>query len=247
MSDRVPQTLAQLHRGAFVHEAKVFAAGMVAMLMLVLLVGSGFWWRHARRDALERDAAEARADSTRRVDARLLSGEIAAWERRAVQERLRADRLDRELGRTTVALSQARLTIDSLRVKTPSSKPVEVLEGDTRVGTFQLRQAPYSIRAVATLPPPPAYGEIDLLIRLDPIPLMARLMCGARDPRTGVAPATVLVAAPPWAQVQLEQVQQDPAVCSPEPTRLPRIGLGSAWRWVERAGFLAAGVYIGSR
>ena len=229
-------------------EVKLFSSGVLVGVLACGLLLSGFWWRAARAAALRQDAIEAAADTTRRVLARSFSGAVIARERRAVQAELRADALDRELRRRTAALAVARVAIDSLAAGVVAEKPAEVIGADVRVASYRIDQPPFHVTAIDTVPPPPARPRLALAIRLDAIPMSLRLMCGARDRLTGVAPASVLVESPPWAQVTLERVQQAPEICSPVPRlAVPNVGFGGAWRWGGRALLVGAGVYIGSR
>lgn len=196
--------------------------------------------RKAWESGLRADSIAAANDRTRQVAIRAAAG-YASYERRVLQVRRERDAIDTELRRETRARVQAQLKLADFLGTIASTKPVEVA-GDTRIGRFAWRDPPFTIRATASLPAPPGRGRLELGIMLDTLRLEARLQCGERDRRTGVAPASILLMTPVWAQVRIDSVQQAPEVCSPPPApalSLPSLRLPS---WVQVAVPAAAGV-----
>ena len=211
--------------------------GRVALLALLLLAGAVALqtWRLDRAEAraqgaaLARDSAEAAADSTRAVSARVqttLGAEFAAVQRRAVQQRQRADSLDRALGLERRARVLVELRADSLL--TVATEAVTADSADSvRRARFEVREAPYTATAEVALPRPPASGNLSLRVGLDPAPLEVRIGCGpARD---GIRPATVTAVGPRWLSLHLTSIEQDPTVCQ-APPGLPRKKKSLPWR-----------------
>jgi hypothetical protein len=207
--------------------------GRLAHLGIVLL-GAGLavqTWRLNRAEAraqaavLARDSAEAVVDSTRAVSARVqatLSADLAAVQRRAVQQRQRADSLDRALGLERRARVRVELRADSLQALATAAVTADSADS-VRRARFEVRHPPYTATADVALPRPPATGQLSLRVGLDPASLELRIGCGTA--RGGIRPATVTAVGPRWLALELATVEQDPAVCQapvgPSPRKKP--------------------------
>jgi len=209
----------------------------LVVLALLLLAGAVALqtWRLDRAEAraqvaaLARDSAEASADSTRAVSARtqaLLGAELSAVQRRAVQQRQRADSLDRALGLERRARVRVELRADSLQAVATAAVTADSADG-VRRSRFEVREPPYTATADVALPRPPATGSLSLRVGLDPAPLEVRIGCAA--PRGGIRPATVTAVGPRWLALELASVEQDPAVCQ-APAGLPRKKKPLPWK-----------------
>ena len=197
------------------------SSGRLALLGIVLL-GVALavqTWRLGRAEtraqvaALARDSAEAAADSTRAVSARaqaVLSAELTAVQRRAVQQGQRADSLDRALGLERRARLLVEVRAESLLAVATAAVTADSADS-VRRARFEVREPPYTATADVALPRPPATGRLSLRVGLDPAPLELRIGCGA--PRDGVRPATITAVGPRWLSLKLASVEQDPAVC----------------------------------
>lgn len=155
----------------------------------------------------------ARADSTHK----LLMGQrdsTDAWTKLAVQEKIRADDLDKRLKRETRAKADLQIRIDSL-VAVIRGATTEDTAG-TRYGVFPPKHAEWlTIGAKVALPKPPGIGTIEITAVPDPILIGVRQQCGLPDTR-GVRQASVVVTGPRWATVTLGALVQDPGVCMPQ-------------------------------
>lgn len=164
------------------------------------------------RASLDVSNARAAADTTRVVVVDSLTRVV---ERLAVQRVQTPDAVDRRVGRERVALDSLQAVVRALRAIAPSSGDVVTVTnttGDTvRRGVFDVRDPPYTARAVVELPPR-GRGSIDLSVTLDTIPLTIRPSCGPAD-ANGIRPAAVSVAAPAWVSVGLVRVEQSPDLC----------------------------------
>jgi hypothetical protein len=197
------------------------------VMMLMVLVFLGFAVERlvearrietrTRKVALARDSVEAVRD-TGRVFYMKGPGDdsLRVVERRAVQAEQRADSLDRLLGTEHVARVQLAATVRGMHAEVRSETVYVTPGSDERRGTFEVREAPFTVRAEVALPVPPASGRIRVEVAVDSVPLELRLSCGARRD-SGVRPASVSVEAPPWATVRLGRVEQAIEVCSPDP------------------------------
>lgn len=209
----------------------------VVLFALVLLAGAVALqtWRlgraehRAQQAALARDSAEAAADSTRAASARMeavLGAELAGVQRRAIQQRQRADSLDRALGLERRARVAVELRADSLQAVSTAAVTVDSADS-VRRARFEVRESPYTATADVALPRPPASGKLSLRVGLDPAPLELRIGCGA--PRDGIRPATATAVGPRWLSLELASVEQDPAVCQ-APAGLPHKKKPLPWR-----------------
>lgn len=211
--------------------------GRLALIGIVLLglAAAVQTWRldraetRAQQAALARDSAEAAADSTRAASARVqavLGAELAAVQRRAVQQRQRADSLDHALGLERRARVLVELRADSLLAVATAAVTADSADS-VRRARFEVREPPYTATADVALPRPPASGSLSLRVGLDPAPLELRIGCGT--PREGIRPATVTAVGPRWLSLDLAAVEQDPAVCQ-APVGLPRKKKPLPWR-----------------
>lgn len=209
----------------------------LVVLALVLLAGAIALqtWRLGRAEAraqvaaLARDSAEAAADSTRAASARvqaLLGAELVAVQRRAVQQRQRADSLDRALELERRARVLVELRADSLVAVATAAVTADSADS-VRRARFEVREPPYTATADVALPRPPATGHLSLRVGLDPAPLEIRIGCGT--PREGIRPATVTAVGPRWLSLELASIEQDPVVCQ-VPAGLPQKKKSLPWR-----------------
>lgn len=198
--------------------------GLVVLALLLLAGAVALQTRRldraearAQLAAVARDSAEAASDSTRAVSARVqatLGAELAAVQRRAIQQRQRADSLDRALGLERRARVLVELRADSLLAVATAVVTADSADS-VRRARFEVREVPYTATADVVLPRPPTKGRLSLRVGLDPAPLELRIGCGA--PREGIRPATVTAVGPPWLSLALTSVEQDPAVCQAAP------------------------------
>jgi len=192
--------------------------GLLALLLLAGAVAVQTWRldraeTRAKVATLARDSAEAAADSTRAASAQaqaVLGAELAAVERRVVQQRQRADSLDRALGLERRARVRVELRADSLQAVATAAVMADSADS-VRRALFDVREPPYTATADVALPRPPALGRLSLHVGLDPAPLEVRISCGVS--RDGIRPATVTAVGPRWLSLELASVEQDPAVC----------------------------------
>ena len=214
------------------------------VLIAVLLAGLGVQScrlqqteRRAAGYALRADSLEAAGDTTRMVAAnvqKMLGDSIIGVERRVIQERQRADALDRSLARERIARAVLVARIDSLRVVTASVTDSTGADSVRRV-SFTVDTVPYSGIANVTLPPT-APATLDLWLAIAPIPVHLRLGCGPAV--NGIRPATATAFGPAWATLSLDSLSQSPDLCrSPALTRSPR-----KWPWVALGGAIVAGL-----
>lgn len=181
-----------------------------------------------REIGLERSNAEARADTTRRLVLALgvLAADAQALQRRAVQEKLRADKLD-------VAAHQQPKTQLDLAVSIPSVDTTA--RGQTAESTGDVRDirfdsvtaGPFTLDAQITSPPFPqqAIGRFHIGLA-KPVAIQIRLGCGERvRANNNVRPASVLVTAPKWLHAEIDLPRVDDAVCN-----APRQRWATDWR-----------------
>lgn len=197
-------------------------AGVIGAL-LALLVALPIAWNHEqglnRMIGLERDGREAQADTTRRLALALhvLADGTQAVQRRVVQEQQRADALDRALGlerkaRFGLGIQVAKLDTSGTAAQRAGDQPdVRYIDLDIKASRTQ----PFTLRGTIVSYPLPQPAHWDLTLALEPIPLRARLGCGApvRE-NNGVRPAQFTVEAPAWARVTIENATQDDAICN---------------------------------
>jgi hypothetical protein len=211
---------------------------------IILAMGGGLiiealMIRHARdeqtRLAVKADSLQAAADTTRAISAKaqkVLGDSIAGVERRSIQIQMRADALDKSLGRISAVVTNLSGVIKTLTVKNKPGTVVVVDSSDTRSSRFVVDSTPYHVIADVKLPPPPRVGLIDLSVRLDTLHLQPRLQCG--KPVDNVRPATILVATPKWLPTVIDSSRVDVSACNPQ---LLKSG-GLPW-WTIPAAFVA--------
>jgi len=227
--------------------AALILAAVAALLSIVI--------QTARLDRAQTaaDTLVASRDSTRLLSLKLawLGDSMAVVERRAVQVDQRADALDRALGVERAARDSVVASIASYRgvvrsdtvvvsVADPAGEAGRLLAAapgqagldSIRQGTFDLRQAPYTVHATVALPVPPERGTMEIGIDLDTLWLEVRLGCGAPN-GSGVRAATAIVSGPSWAGIQLGRVEQAPGVCN---AAAVRDGSGPVRRALSRVG-----------
>jgi len=215
--------------------AALILAAVVALFAIMLQTARLDRARSAAiRAGLAADTLVASRDTTRVLSLELASlGEsLAVVQRRAVQVDQRADALDRALGVERAARDSVTASIASFQgiVRTDTVVVIEPEPGgagaglpsgsvagrgqdSVRRGTFDIRQAPYTVHAVVGLPVPPATGMMAVAIDLDTLRLDVRLGCGAPS-ADGVRGASAIVTGPAWVGIQLGRVEQTPGVCN---------------------------------
>jgi hypothetical protein len=216
------------------------AAATLALLLGVHVTWSG--WRAGRlvreRDAAraqvvavaaDRDRAEALADTTRYL-ADLFGMERDLWARRAVQDSLRADSLDRVLRTTSRARYQLAVTVDSLRAERTAL--LEAAADSTRRVRWEITDAAYTANVEVTIRRDSAH--LALVVAVAPIAIDARLVCGA--PRDGFRPAELYVEGPTWTTVTLGRLVQEPGVCNETVLRVSERG---SWKLPAALGVAA--------
>lgn len=192
----------------------LFGGVAAAVALCAALYGKYLHTAAQLRDALlHTDSLQAAADTTRLVYA----DSLRLFERRAIQQEQRADDLDRDLGRERRARVALVAQVESLQT-TATTTPV--YRADTATAAFDVTAPPYHAQVDVVIPPPPSPALLDLAVTLDPAPMEVRLGCGPSV--NGLRPATVAVIPPPWLDVDLTQVEQDPDVCQSPILARPR-------------------------
>ena len=144
--------------------------------------------------------------------AHLLGDTLALFARQVVQARQERDAMDRALRAERVAryamVSSVRaLSRDSVAASQENTK------GDTRRAVFDVRDPPYDVHAEVEMPPPPDTSRMSVRVRMDPLHIAVRVMCGAAD-ENGIRAASVAAEVPPWATVRFDRVEQSPELCA---------------------------------
>ena len=216
------------------------------IILAVLLAALGFQSCRLRQEQqrvgealLRVDSLEAVADTTRAVTVKvqsLLGDSIRAVERRVVQERQRADALDRALGRERIARVGLSLKVDSLLARVVASS--DTVQDGTRTIGFEVDTVSFRGSVTVRVPPSPAPPVMDLRLVVNPIPLQLRLGCG--DPVNGIRPATATALGPAWAPLRLDSLSQSPDLCQSPALRQKR----SSWPWVALGAALTMGVRL---
>ncbi len=200
--------------------------------------------------ALAVSNAAAERDSTRTLALALLGDSLEVVERQVIQVAQRGDDLDAALKRERKSRYQMSVAVDSLH-GTSLAATVHDTVHDMRRASFQLRQPPYTVAADVEMQEHPDSARLSLTVALDPIHMDARLTCAAPDER-GIRTATVVAAAPSWANVRFDRVEQSPDLCaSPALMRASRsnhrfpqllIGVG---RVMDFRGLASWGLFVG--
>ena len=144
--------------------------------------------------------------------AQVLGDTLALFARQVVQARQERDAMDRALraervARYTMGLSVGALRRDSVVAVHDSTR------GDTRRAEFDVRSPPYDVHAEVEIPPPPDTSRLSVRVRMDPLHVGLRVMCGAAD-ENGIRAASVAAEVPPWATVHFDRVEQSPELCA---------------------------------
>lgn len=208
------------------------AIGAVVTASLLVPLGLQRYGSLNREVGLERDRREAASDTTRRLVLALnvLADGTQALQRRAVQEKPRADRLDVAAHQTPAAL--VGLVIDIPKVDTTARGTSTDETGGVRDISFDsVKVGPFVLWADITSPPAPQSPIGHFAVGLaDSMKVQVRLGCGEPDRmNNGVRPASVIVTVPKWTHAKLEIPRLEPEVCNPKPqnwlTDLRTLGL----------------------
>lgn len=188
----------------------------------------------------------AERDSTRdvalanRAIAKFLGDSLRLVERQVLQVAQRRDALDDALGRERrgrYALSVAMQALD----RTARAPATNDSANGMRRASFAVRQPPYTVAAEVEMPERPDTLRLSIRVALDPIHMDARLSCSAPDAQ-GIRSATVVAAAPSWATVRFDRVEQSPELCaSPALLHATR----SPWQFLRRGLVIGVGRVIG--
>ena len=234
-----------------IHINRIVAMASVVVALAIIITTQQYRLNAERMRAgelaLHVSNLQAARDSTRNVAlenqavAALAGDTLQVVEKRIVQVTQKRDALDRALGRERLAryaidVGVGALRQDAIRASTQGSS------GETSSATFAIRQEPYTIHASVQIPQSPDTARLSLRVALDPIRLTARITC-ARADANGMRSASIVTAAPVWALVQFDSVEQSPDLC-PSPARSSR---GSSQPWMGFAPVLiGAGRLIGA-
>lgn len=191
----------------------VAGAGVIAFLL-----GNIWFLRNQNQNLQEQLVAQRLAtdsviavnDTTRERDLETIGDLLRYFERRIVQTELERDALDEELQQISRVRTNLQTRIDSLRSEVQSD--TSYFETETAYAEFNFYEEPYTIDARVAIPPPPEPADLDIGITLGEIPLGIRIGCGTGEE---VNRATIGVTAPSWAEVEINDVRQDPIVCNP--------------------------------
>jgi hypothetical protein len=161
--------------------------------------------------ALHATNLAAERDSTRAVAVEL-GDSLRIVEKQVLQVAQRSDALDKALGRERIARYIMKGAVDSLeRVAfvTPAADSTDTI----RRARFDVRQPPYTISANVEIPQPPDSARLSLRVALDPIHVEARVTCSPPN-GDGIRTASVVAAAPSWATVRFDRLEQSPELCA---------------------------------
>ena len=195
---------------------------LVGTVLLLLLAGAvmGALWQHERgshrKSILRLENERAATDVTHRELVRLKDGQVRVATRLAFQRKVNLDSALAKVtwaeGLTAHARAQVKLLSDSLQA--------------TTLGTAEVDEVSGTVTAHGELDAADSLGvtvAADVEVQLDPpasiwdwnvvrSPLAFSLTLGCQ----GTA-ATAALVGPPWAQFDLTEVEQDPALCNPIP------------------------------
>lgn len=156
----------------------------------------------------ERDSTRSLALTNARV-ASIESDSLRIVARRAVQFEQQRDAFDKALDTERRSIVALDATVDSLaRVGTG----ITTVSNDVRVATFDIRQAPYTVRAQVEVPQPPDSATLELRVLLDPIHVETRIECSPQD-QNGVSEAQVTATSSVLTAIHFDRAEQSPAVC----------------------------------
>lgn len=184
-------------------------------LGMALLLGGVYarmqHYKHlAAQGALRSDSLEAINDTTHQL---LLSKDstLVGFSHRAFQAERKADSLDKRLKLTTVALTNARLTIRGVDTVLLGDRTVTPDE-TTPAAHFESDTPPFHLKLDVTIPPPPDTARARFAVRLDTARIGVRTVCG--QPVHGVKPASILFSTPAWLSVAIDSAQVTPLSCN---------------------------------
>lgn len=192
---------------------------VLAVVGILIYFGHTSWLRHQNDNLREdltaqrlvTDSVEAVSDTTREVTLEVLADVSRYYERRVVQTELERDSIDQELNQVSRSRAQLSARIDSLRRQVRSD--TTYLSNDVRYAEFNFYNEPYTVDASVSIPPPPEPADLEIDIRLDQIPFDVRIGCSGDGE---IRRASIGVTGPTWAEVQIEDVRQEPEVCNPQ-------------------------------
>lgn len=211
------------------------------VILTLLVIGYLLIWKipriekEARSAAFAADSIAAVADTTRKLQLKMFSDSMAAFERRAVQTEIVADAFDKAMKKVSAAVAGIRVHVDTQSGR--DTADVFADRNNIRRAEFHIERTPFIADAKVVLPPPPSKGVIDINFALQPFNLGARIQCG--DPVLGIKPGTIAIITPPWMQATIENPRLERRICNPE----KRTGVS---KWLVLSGFVG-GVYLGSR
>lgn len=160
---------------------------------------------HVQQLQLDSTNAIARADTTRLLFQDSLRGVTHLVEQLQVESNARLVAKNRE----ATARADLQLRVDSLQA-TLAGVTSEDSAG-VRHATLAFDSLPFHLRAQLEVPPPPAPTRAAILLSLEPARGTLELACRGRE-------ASAQFVGPPWLDLTLERIQQDPRVCAPVQT-----------------------------
>lgn len=222
---------------------------VVVALLVVTTVATVFAIRHqytkgndgtwaegsGRATAVRAESLAAETECSRAAtlepNARIGGAPASGTRRRVVQGALSAEVRDRALALEPAvrgAVVLAPVGLDTL-VSAVQEHDTSQYTAAHRA-TFDLRQAPYTVRAEVELRPPPNSGRLALQIEMDTALIEVRVGC-AGTAVAGIRSAEAVVVAPKWMRVRVGRVEALPGVCE-VPERLRQL---RSWRWGSRS------------
>jgi hypothetical protein len=173
----------------------------------------------AREAGLELRNVEAEADSAREELLVVLDDTVSVWRRLVVQEELRADSIDAELGARPVIRIPGELRVDTLEVVDTLEIPAAVEDQTFDWDGFD---PPFSIQGSVALmgEPTPSAIVTARVVQVDPIPVEARVSCIEAEAANAVSVA--LLAEDPFSLIPSRTVA-DPDVCNARKPFVPSL------------------------
>ena len=163
--------------------------------------------------ALEITNQAALDDSTRTIMVEGFDTAMVTFARLIVQKDVTNDSLGIVLDVEVRARQRLTARIRSLTTTVESTEPPVITPEGTRTDTWDVRQVPYTIHAVTTLPPPPANSALTLTVDLDQVDFTVRLACHETDER--IDAAEIFLTGPNWLTFEIGEVEQAPEICNP--------------------------------
>ena len=190
------------------------SAAVIGALLLALALGT----RVERRPSPNRSTRSFVSDTARR-DANVST--IAALADSVRGARQQYSTLERRRQLLVRALERERHRTDSLRTALHAHQIAQVTNGAGKgdsvhplwTAHFDIRHAPYTMRADVWFPPPPDSARLQVGVTLDTIPLLVHIVCAPT--LLGFRTPMVTVESAPWAHVRLDHVDRDVSVCMP--------------------------------